>query len=106
MTDLEIWDSAADAWASKVTKGNSLRSIQLSKATEALIGDIAGKAVLDAGCGDGVFTNLMSQKGAHVTGVDGSAEMVKRAKAKYPSLDFKVVNLLKSVPFANEAFDL
>ena len=31
---------------------------------------LAGKAVLDVGCGGGILAEAMAQRGAHVTGID------------------------------------
>ena len=46
-----------------------------------LLGDVAGKAVLDLACGDGFYTRLLRQAGAsRVTGVDISAAMVELAE--------------------------
>jgi trans-aconitate methyltransferase len=39
-----------------------------------------GEAILDIGCGDGVLTEQIMQRGAHVLGVDASAEMVEAAR--------------------------
>jgi len=47
-----------------------------------LIGDVRGKRVLDAGCGGGFYSLLLSEKGAKVLGIDGSEEMIKIAKGK------------------------
>lgn len=46
-----------------------------------LIGDVAGKAVLDVACGEGFYTRMIRQRGASkVTGVDLSAGMVELAR--------------------------
>ena len=37
---------------------------------------------LDLGCGTGIFTNLLAQFNANVTGLDGSYEMIKIAQSK------------------------
>ncbi|MEH1913482.1 class I SAM-dependent methyltransferase [Nostoc sp.] len=41
-----------------------------------LIGDVAGKSILDLACGEGFFTRLLKQNGAaRLVGVDISSEM-------------------------------
>lgn len=48
-----------------------------------LIGDPAGKAVVDLACGEGFFSRLISQKGAaKVLGVDLSEGMIELARAQ------------------------
>ena len=41
-----------------------------------------GEDILDLGCGDGVLTEKLVSSGAHVTGIDASAEMIDAARAK------------------------
>ena len=48
-------------------------------ATIALLGDVAGKRILDIGCGAGVLTEWLVDHGASVTAVDVSPEMVRIA---------------------------
>ncbi|MBA2541291.1 MAG: class I SAM-dependent methyltransferase [Deltaproteobacteria bacterium] len=52
-----------------------------------LLGDVSGKRVLDAGCGTGRHTVWLAQHGAQVTGVDPSAAMLARARAKTGELE-------------------
>lgn len=74
------YDSIADWYHSWVgdagTAGN--RAID---AFLALIGSVAGQALLDVGCGQGRLTRLIAQRGARVTGVDLSAAMLAFARA-------------------------
>ena len=44
-----------------------------------LLGDVNGSSVLDLGCGDGILTKEIVNRGATVLGVDSSAEMVEAA---------------------------
>jgi trans-aconitate methyltransferase len=41
-----------------------------------------GERILDLGCGDGALTEKLVQAGASVLGVDGSADMVRAARAR------------------------
>ncbi|NYB72931.1 methyltransferase domain-containing protein [Sedimentibacter hydroxybenzoicus DSM 7310] len=68
--------------------------------------DIKNKNVLDAGCGNGEHTHILSQRGGHVVGCDGSVEMLKLAKFKYQSYRFDHVNLLNRIPYQNNEFDI
>jgi toxoflavin synthase len=45
-----------------------------------LLGNINGKSVLDYGCGTGTFSRFLQSKGASVTGVDVSENMIEVAK--------------------------
>ena len=49
-------------------------------ATIALLGDVAGLRVLEAGCGPGVLTEWLADHGATVTAMDVSPEMVRLAR--------------------------
>lgn len=44
--------------------------------------------ILDLGCGTGDIAHTFQQLGAEVIGVDHSANMIERAKEKYPSIPF------------------
>lgn len=47
-----------------------------------LLGDVAGLAVLDAGCGNGSVSRLLARRGARVTGVDLSPTLIERARTR------------------------
>ena len=46
------------------------------------------ETILDLGCGTGDLTKEISLSGAHVIGVDSSANMIAKAKSKFPELEF------------------
>ncbi|MDT8307830.1 MAG: class I SAM-dependent methyltransferase [Anaerolineae bacterium] len=48
----------------------------------ALTPEVAGEKALDAGCGTGVFTHVLAEAGADVTGIDISPAMLRRAQAR------------------------
>lgn len=73
----------------------------------ALIGDVAGQNVLDVGCGPGFHAAAMADRGATVTGIDGSAEMVRLAEeATGKRGTFLQHDLEQPLPFAGASFDL
>lgn len=53
-------------------EGDNARKYLLNPAIFALLGDVAGKQVLDAGCGQGYLCRLLARKGARVTGLEPS----------------------------------
>lgn len=62
-----------------------------------------GERILDIGSGTGHLTSQIAQRGATVIGLDASPEMVARAQANYPDLDFRVAS---ATDFAfDEKFD-
>jgi 2-polyprenyl-3-methyl-5-hydroxy-6-metoxy-1,4-benzoquinol methylase len=53
----------------------------VSRATLALIGDLAGRATLDLACGHGRMSRELARRGATVVGVDLSASLIAKARA-------------------------
>lgn len=51
------------------------------------------ESVLDVGCGGGIKTKYISDKGYKVTGIDFSEKMIEIAKRELPGLDFDVVDV-------------
>jgi len=75
----------------------------------ALLGDISGKKVLDLACGAGESSVYFALKGAEVTALDVSPEMVKLASllaAKYEVLVKGVVSDVAQLPFDKSEFDI
>jgi malonyl-CoA O-methyltransferase len=72
-----------------------------------VLGEVAGLAVLDVGCGTGRHALGLAAAGARVTAVDFSAGMLARARGK-PGAD-RVVwcqhDLARPLPFADQSFD-
>jgi 2-polyprenyl-3-methyl-5-hydroxy-6-metoxy-1,4-benzoquinol methylase len=65
-----------------------------------LLGDITGRRVLDAGCGEGYLARVLAGRGADVTGVDLSPRLIERARTKNPGggIDYQVADLSQPLP--------
>jgi len=71
------------------------------KCIEKIIADIAGKEVLEVGCGKGYLTDLIAEKGYKITGIDLFLRHAKRN-------NYNVVYLqgnIEELPFADKQFD-
>ncbi|MEW4571421.1 methyltransferase domain-containing protein [Tautonia sp. JC769] len=68
---------------------------------------LAGKLVLDAGCGGGRYARLLARMGATVLGVDLSdaVDQASKATAEFPNAAIVQADLL-DLPLAESAFDL
>lgn len=67
-----------------------------------LLGDVAGRRVLDAGCGSGHYTRELLARGATVTGVDSSASLIELARQRYDA-DFHVHDLAQPLTFLSDS---
>jgi SAM-dependent methyltransferase len=75
------WDARAERWDARAA-ANTLapdRKRDLDRIWDALRLS-PGARVLDAGCGSGQFAIALAERGARVTGIDLSPEMIRRAQ--------------------------
>jgi ubiquinone/menaquinone biosynthesis C-methylase UbiE len=103
-SDLESWNRAAAGWDRDIARPGSYRTHLITDALRQLP-DMKGKSVLDAGCGNGFFTSWLAAQGAKAEGVDGSEEMIRLARASYPSIEFSVADLTEPLPHASGGYD-
>lgn len=71
----------------------------------ALAGDVAGRRILDAGCGSGPLSAALRDRGAIVTGIDISAGMLERARRLGDDARLQQADLGSPLPFPDNAFD-
>lgn len=64
-----------------------------------------GERALDAGCGTGIYTRRLAERGAIPTGVDRDAEMLAAARLKAPTATF-IQGDVSALPLAADSFDL
>lgn len=98
------WDNAAELYTqsqeiSEFVESN--KSVVFGR-----FNNMKGKRVLDLGCGYGLFTEYFRNIGADIIGIDGSKEMIRIAKERYPDCSFDIADIIKILPFENDSFDL
>ncbi|MEK4363501.1 methyltransferase domain-containing protein [Paenibacillus sp. FSL M8-0212] len=63
-----------------------------------------GEKGLDIGTGTGNLAGKLLQRGANMTAIDQSREMLRRCRTKYPEMHVKLGNFL-ALPFTDHSFD-
>ena len=59
----------------------------------ALLGDVAGRTVLDAACGPGLYAEELAARGADVVGFDQSPRMAELCRERVPTGRFRAHDL-------------
>ncbi len=77
----DAYDELADSYEDEL-ESNPYNAYLDFPGTTSLVPDVAGKRVLDAGCGGGRYTEWLVDEGADVVGVDASAEMLAHARER------------------------
>ncbi|WP_052848801.1 class I SAM-dependent methyltransferase [Streptomyces avicenniae] len=99
------YDNFAEAYAA-LNETSLLNAYYERPAMLSLAGDVAGRRILDAGCGAGPLSAALRERGAVVTGIDSSAGMVELARRRLGAdADVRVADLTDPLPFADGAFD-
>ncbi len=62
--------------------------------------------ILDIGCGEGHFADVLARAGAHVVACDVAEEPLRRARANHPGLELRLVEPLGPLPFEDASFDI
>lgn len=71
-----------------------------------LAGEVAGRRILDAGCGSGPLFAALRDRGAIMSGIDVSAGMLEQARRLLgTAADLRVADLARPLPFPDGAFD-
>lgn len=112
----EIYNELADSWWDKkgmlhllsvlnVARFSYLKDIIINKHGT----NLAGKRILDIGCGGGLLAEEFAALGCEVTGIDPSAPSIATAKAHALQSGLQInymVGAGESLPFDNESFDI
>jgi SAM-dependent methyltransferase len=104
------WNSNAELWAQEVRSGfDFYRELYTLPAYLDFMPSIRGKQVIDLGCGEGSNTRRFAKLGGHMTGVDLSEEMIRRARQKEAEeplgIAYEVGSYSELSAFEGERFD-
>jgi SAM-dependent methyltransferase len=99
------YDTLAEGYTAE-NESSLLNAYYERPAMLALAGDVAGRRILDAGCGAGPLFEALQERGAVVTGIDASAGMLAQARKRLgEDADLHVVDLAEPLPFPDNTFD-
>jgi len=76
---LKHWDRAARVYSASRVDGALATAAIYEPVVDALLGNVSGRRRLDAGCGDGQAARRLAARGARITAIDGSREMLALA---------------------------
>ena len=97
----ELWGTRARDWADVQERV----ALPLYEAVLAKLGFGSGTAVLDIGCGSGIFCEMAARRGAQVSGLDASPSLVDIARERVPGGDFRTGEM-EELPYRDQAFDV
>ena len=98
------WPDAYDRWFTTPI-GSLVKKYELELIMD-LLKPKRSEAILDAGCGTGVFTFDILESGSRVVGLDISLPMLNRAGKKLHGLPFqRVLGDIAYLPFTESSFD-
>jgi SAM-dependent methyltransferase len=102
---LNGYDSFAEGYTAE-NEANLINGYYGRPAILNLAGDVAGRQILDAGCGSGPIAAALRDRGATVTGFDSSAGMLELARRRLgPDADLHLADLADPLPFPDDTFD-
>lgn len=102
------WEENAEFFAALIAnRGTPHHRKILNPCIDALLGDLSGKRLLDAGCGEGYLSRCYTERGARVTGVDFSERLIRNAErlTSDMSVDYRVANICELSDFQERSFD-
>ncbi len=107
---IQRWDAFADTYSKNHTENGDIhKEVFLNPTLLSLLENIKGKKILDAGCGEGYLSRILSKSGAEVTAVDYSSRMIEIARERTKIdllIDYRHGNCEDLNFLENESFDV
>jgi SAM-dependent methyltransferase len=97
----DLWGPGARWWADLQEK----QVLPLYRDTLGALAPLAGKKLLDAGCGAGLALSIAQRMGAIASGFDATPELATIATERAPNADIRVGDL-EAAPFDDTSFDV
>ena len=97
----QLWSSDPETWA----KLQEPQVLPFFRRTLDALEPLAGKVLLDAGCGSGLALSIAAERGAQTIGVDAAPGMLEITKRRVPSAELHVGDL-ESLPLADHSCDV
>ncbi len=87
--------------------GDSLHQYMIDPKISEMLGNVSGKTILDAGCGNGYWVRRLAQQAKKVIGIDNSSELINDTKSAQNSFntEYYVADLLKRIDLPDFYFD-
>jgi SAM-dependent methyltransferase len=109
----EFWDRQSDWYheqnADFIAEGRAWGLWQIPEDELDVLGDVAGKDVLELGCGAAEWSRALARRGARVTGLDNSEERLAHARRAVEEEGVAVTLLhasAESIPLSDGSFDV
>ncbi len=97
----QIWGARAKDWADV----QESVAVPLFEAVLQETGVGENTAVLDIGCGSGIFCEMAAKRGARVSGLDASEHLLAIARERVQPGDFRTGEM-EELPYDNQTFDV
>jgi SAM-dependent methyltransferase len=95
----DLWGARAREWCAMEVQVRPLYERALDR-----IGVGHGTELLDVGCGAGLAAQMAAQRGAVVSGLDATPELLSIARERVPNGEF-AIGEIESLPYAEDSFD-
>lgn len=100
------WRASAQAYIDFQDEGDPHRRLLLDPVMLEQCGAVAGRRVLDVGCGEGRWARMLATRGAAVVGLDPTERMVRTARQRGGGGQEYVRAGAERLPFAEASFHL
>lgn len=105
------WEENSEVFTELIAGvGTPHHKVILNPCVEELLGEVKGKHLLDAGCGEGYLARHYAKKGAKVTAIDLSPRLIAASKKISANegldIEFQVGNVCNIKSIEDETFDV